>query len=452
VLGIHCTMADGGCSQAVRVVIHRGAHEIGGSCVEVRSDRCDDRIVVDLGMPLVQPDRSPFDWREYEHLSPKELLREGVLPPVSGLYAHDGPGVAAVLVSHAHQDHYGLLRFVHSDIPVYCSAGTRALIEVSNVFLNTEVDLRQVRELAMWKHATLWGFWVTPYLMDHSAPGAVAFVIRADGQKLFYSGDFRGHGRKKMLLERLVRSPVRDIDCLLIEGTMIGRVEGAYRDEDEVEEAVRAVIESTDSYTFVFASSQNLDRLVSVYRAAIRSDALFVIDLYTAFVLDRLKVISSSIPQAHWRSVRVLYSRGHAEKLAEYDRRELYRYRKTKIGLPELRAHSGRAVFFCRDNSYFRRMLRHLGSLAGARAVYSMWPGYLERSDLTQVLNSRGIDMAMIHTSGHAVEADLKKLGDALAPRCVVPMHTFHPERFTEIFDNTVLLKDGEEFAVPVQG
>ena len=81
-----------------------------------------------------------------------------------------------------------------------------------------------------------------------------------------------------------------------------------------------------------------------------------------------------------------------------------------------------------------------------------MWPGYLERSDLTQLLASHGMELMRIHTSGHAVEGDLKKLGDALAPRCVVPMHTFHPERFKEMFPNTVLLDDGEEFAVPVQG
>ena len=41
--------------------IHRGTKEIGGSCVEVWTDKC--RIVVDIGMPLVNPDRTPFDSR-----------------------------------------------------------------------------------------------------------------------------------------------------------------------------------------------------------------------------------------------------------------------------------------------------------------------------------------------------------------------------------------------------
>ncbi len=39
--------------------IHRGAAEIGGSCVEICSPST--RIVIDIGMPLMNPDGSSFD-------------------------------------------------------------------------------------------------------------------------------------------------------------------------------------------------------------------------------------------------------------------------------------------------------------------------------------------------------------------------------------------------------
>ena len=32
------------------ITIHRGTHEIGGSCVEIRTDKA--KILIDLGMPL----------------------------------------------------------------------------------------------------------------------------------------------------------------------------------------------------------------------------------------------------------------------------------------------------------------------------------------------------------------------------------------------------------------
>jgi ribonuclease J len=50
-------------------------------------------------------------------------------------------------------------------------------------------------------------FAVTPYLIDHSGFDAVAYLIEADGKRLFYSSDFRGHGRKSMLFDLMLANP-----------------------------------------------------------------------------------------------------------------------------------------------------------------------------------------------------------------------------------------------------
>jgi ribonuclease J len=39
--------------EIMNIVVHRGTHEIGGSCVEVSTAKT--RIVVDFGLPLVDP-------------------------------------------------------------------------------------------------------------------------------------------------------------------------------------------------------------------------------------------------------------------------------------------------------------------------------------------------------------------------------------------------------------
>ena len=94
----------------MRLTIHRGTHEIGGSCVELCSASGRTRIVVDVGMPLVNAEGSSFEWREYKNLPIEQLLEQRTLPRVEGLYAHQSPSVSAVILSHAHQDHYGFLR------------------------------------------------------------------------------------------------------------------------------------------------------------------------------------------------------------------------------------------------------------------------------------------------------------------------------------------------------
>lgn len=431
----------------MKLTIHRGTHEIGGSCVELCSNSGKTCIVIDVGMPLVTPDMLPFEWRHYKDLSQEQLLEQRVLPAVEGLYSNQKPSISAVILSHAHQDHYGFIRFLHPDIPIYMSIGTKSLVEVSNLFLGTGVNLDQVQTFTMWQSFQVGEFTITPYLMDHSAPDATAFLIEADSQRLFYTGDFRGHGRKRVLLERLLANPISKIDCLIMEGSMIGREEGRYQDEDSVEQAIYDVIADQQSYVFVFCSSQNLDRLVSIYRAVKKACKTLVIDLYTAFILDKLSSISSSIPQFDWKEIRVLYAYTYAEKLAGYDRTLLYKYKKAKIEWEEIKATPQDMVILGKDNFYFRRIiLPKLGASSGTKAIYSMWHGYLERTDLAQFLESNKIELLEIHTSGHAYVEDLKKLARVLGPRFVVPIHTFYPDRYVSIYENVVQLDDGETY------
>ena len=71
----------------------------------------------------------------------------------------------------------------------------------------------------------------------------------------------------------------------------------------------------------------------------------------------------------------------------------------------------------------------------GARLTYSMWEGYLKRESTSAVrtwLAGRNISMEVIHTSGHASVADLKRFAAALAPQRLVPIHSFETERSSE--------------------
>ncbi len=428
----------------MRITIHRGTQEIGGSCVELVSNSGQTRIIIDFGLPLVNPDKSPFRWDDHRNLTQQELLSNGVLPAIPGLYDNEIPTVDAVLLSHAHIDHYGLFRFVNPRIPLFMSSGSRSLAEVSNIFLDAGVRLENVKAITMWKPFQLGEFTITPYLMDHSAPDAAAFLIEADGQRLFYTGDFRGHGRKAALLDRLTKNPPPNIDCLVMEGSMLGRGEGMYPDEHAVEEALYALFRSQRGPAYVFTSSQNLDRLVSIFKAARRSRKVLVIDLYTAFVLDKLSIISSNIPQFNWEGVRVLFSHYHAQKLADEDKRLLYKYVRSKIEFTEIVANPQDHVLLAKDSRFSRGIIGKLRQEGGAVAVYSMWHGYLERSNLREFLAANGVELTEIHTSGHAYVSQLEKLVQSLRPRHVIPIHTFHPEKYAELSSNVVQLKDGE--------
>jgi ribonuclease J len=86
-----------------------------------------------------------------------------------------------------------------------------------------------------------------------------------------------------------------------------------------------------------------------------------------------------------------------------------------------------------------------------AQAVWSLWPGYLHEPSgmrLSSLLGSRSIPLTIHHTSGHASIPDLQRLARAIAPRALVPIHTFGAHRFQELFDNVVVRTDGQWWSV----
>lgn len=431
----------------MKLTIHRGAHQIGGSCVELNADGA--RLILDLGLPLVKRDGSPLTWSRTRPAL-RDLLADGTLPRIRGFYAGDRPSVTALVVSHAHLDHCGLADYVHPDIPVWASEGTRALLEASRLFLPQAPAARRFLALPKWEPTPLGPFTVTGYLVDHSAPDALALLVEGAGSRVFYSGDLRAHGRKAVLFERMLTRPPRDIDCLLLEGTMVGRGKQAYASERDVENALAEVFEAKQNLGLVFCSSQNIDRLVSLYRAARRSSSILVLDLYTAYLLRAMRCISDRLPQFDWEGVRVKYWKSHADCLATGGRKDfLYEARASKIEVGEIVDLRRRVVMLAKSNRLLPIIPRYLPDLGGLELIWSMWPGYLTGEDaVSRFCAKHGLGLRHVHTSGHATVEDLQRLARAIKPQRLVPIHTFEAERFREAFDNVTLVDDGEETSV----
>lgn len=433
----------------MKLAIHRGTKEIGGSCVELASGQT--RIIIDLGLPLVDKEGKPFDSDVLKGKSTSDLISERVLPNVKGLYHNANRGIDAIFLSHSHQDHYGLLGHVHPDIPIYMSQGAKTLIEISDLFIRVKVNLPNVVVLKKWQPVEIGDFVVKPYLVDHSAPDARAFLVKSKstGKRLFYSGDFRGHGRKKVVLDNLISHPINKVDCLVMEGTMLGRTDKGDETEDIVEARMAEIFRLKKAIAFVFCSSQNIDRLVSVYRAAKRAHQTLVIDLYTAYILYRLKSISRRLPQYWWEDIKVMYSQHHAEVLVKNELKTfLYRCKSNKIEKEELNRDRKNIVMVAKYNYDFMRLLGYIDDLTEAVGIYSMWEGYLERSNLRETLKQKGVELKTVHTSGHATERDLERLATAFKPKCLVPIHTFQPGEYLALFPNVHILDDGEELVL----
>ncbi|MBU1524603.1 MAG: MBL fold metallo-hydrolase [Candidatus Omnitrophica bacterium] len=209
----------------MRIIIHRGTHQIDGTCVELRVG--ETRIILDYGMPLAASDGKEVNESSLQDRTAAELIKEHVLFDIPGLYNGQEPQVSGILISHSHKDHYGLLNYLHPDIPVYVSEGALKLIHVLNVFTHKRSHI-SIQNPYIVKHKAsfdIGDFRVTPYLVDHSGFDAMSFLIeeKPTGKRLFYSGDFRASGWRRSLFDRFIKNPPKGINCLLMEGTMIER-------------------------------------------------------------------------------------------------------------------------------------------------------------------------------------------------------------------------------------
>lgn len=424
----------------MNLTIHRGTKEIGGSCVELQSKN--SRILLDFGMPLVDDNGDPFNDRNIIKQSKEELIEQGILPAIEGALKGQEPTIDAILLSHPHQDHYGLLSYINPNIPIFMSEGCKALVEVSVFFEQTSYSPDNVKTVEPWKPFQIGDFTITPYLVDHSGFDAFSYLIESNTKKVFYSGDFRAHGRKSVVFDNLIKRPPKEIDYLILEGTMINRDNGKNTTEQDIEEALVKQFKTNDNLFFIACSSQNIDRLVSIYRACKRSGRTFVIDPYTAFILDKAKNISENIPQYNWgENIKVFFvPNSYTDKLAE--KKLLYKYKSAKITFKEMLQIKNKLVI--KDLYLTRKIFANNGTLDDASLIFSMWEGYLEDSETEKFWSKHNVPLVQIHCSGHAYIADLQKLAKALNPKHVIPIHTFHPEKFIELFDNVRLFKDSE--------
>ena len=206
------------------------------------------------------------------------------------------------------------------------------------------------------------------------------------------------------------------------------------------------MIEKTPGIVLVTTSSQNIDRLVTIFKATIRTDRKLIIDFYTAEILERLKTYAK-LPQASWAKVKVCYPQLLARRFEKLGLNDiLARHRQNGIRWTKIREVENNAVMLIRAG-FLWDIKRHL-DLSGATWIYSLWPGYFERSkplrNLKSYLEDKGVRYEYLHTSGHAKLEDLKKLVDAMAPEMVIPIHSFHPDKFKDYFPNVRLVDDSE--------
>ena len=238
----------------MRILPLGGLGEIGMNCMVVE---CDGRIaVIDCGI-----------------LFPNEPIGVDVIAPDLTWLRERREQVGAIFVTHGHEDHLGALPFLLRDVPapVYATPFTLALLRPRLEEAGVTADLRQVVPRDVRPAGPASPISAEFIAVTHSIPDACGLALRTPQGTLLHSGDFkidptpvRGPGMDLARVEALGRAGVR----LLLSDSTNAERPGTSATEALVEPALEQAFEEAPGRIFVACFASNVDRIQGVINAA----------------------------------------------------------------------------------------------------------------------------------------------------------------------------------------
>ena len=400
-------------------------------------------------------------------------------------YPWEEEPVEAVFFTHYHGDHVGRMMDIPDNVPLYMGeTARRVMINIQEALCKApdEEGIRHRKELEALKddsrihtfhyngryydHITdIPGFIVEPYSIDHSAYDAYMFLIEADdpesenGRKvILHTGDFRGHGRrgKAMLpvIERYVHRDGRRVNSLIIEGTMMSRMDEKVLTETEMMYEASEYLKK-HRYAFLICSSTNLDSLASFYQAAQMAAFPYRRYLYTYNEYFRIQLKTFSDTAGGFSDV---YQFDNVHQLMLDKELKASKWKKSRTQKELMEITGFLAIIKPEDwcEKYLDPFIRDYQNGVIDQMpviIYSMWDGYVQEYfvrengervenraknqnwiDFLKKQEEKGVEVKHLHTSGHASPQMLAEVIKAVAPTDEIwPMHTEHPEMFERL-------------------
>ena len=401
------------------ITIHRGTHKIGGCVTEYESKGW--KLFVDYGEELPG--------------SPKtgDLKVEGL--------THGDLSKSALLITHYHGDHIGSVVDLPESLPIYMGG---LAVKIQKL-LSSRLAYRNERHARLKERLDKFHtfkpydvfdvgpFTITPINIDHSAFDAYGFKIKVGEVCVYHTGDFRTHGFRSSKYPKLMEEYVGKVDYVVSEGTNVMRITKEAEKESDLQK--RFIKHFRENYAnVVYLSSTNIDRLFSLYHAALEVKKPFLVDDYQKDVMDTIKNDDG------------LWNKSSLYQYGEFPPYDVSHSIPSK--LKKLIEDKG-YVLMARVSPKFDRIIN---KLPGEKQNYlSMWEGYVDvtkkgvyNESLAKALGEKYIPM---HTSGHSDVKSMREVFRLLQPKAIIPIHTENPEAFAEEFGDEFhvrVLNDGE--------
>lgn len=357
-------------------------------------------LIVDCGVSFAGPELPGIDL---------------VMPDIKFL-EDEVNNIAGMVITHAHEDHYGAILHLWPflKVPVYATAFTAGLLAAKTESEPgaEEVPVTVVRQ---GEHHTIGPFDVEFVAMAHSIPEPCALAIRTPAGLVLHTGDWKidtspGIGQP-IDLDRLAELGREGVMALVCDSTNAVR-DGVSPSEADVAAELTKVIGRAKHRVAVTTFASNVARIRAIARAAAANERDVVV-----------------VGRSMHRAIEVANELEYMDDLPAFHDEEAYGY------LPR-----DKVVLLCTGSQGENRAAlariaagdhRNIALAQGDMVIFSSRTIPGNEKEVGAVLNNladKDVEIvtdkdALVHVSGHPRRGELEQLYKLVQPKVVLPVH-----------------------------
>jgi ribonuclease J len=358
-------------------------------------------LVVDVGVSFAQE----------EHLPGVDLI----LPDIRYLQ-EERRNIAGIVLTHAHEDHFGALLdlWPRLRVPVYATPFTAALLEAKRLGEPGAPDI-PIKEIQLGSRFEVGPFDIELVSVAHSIPESNALIIRTPHGAVLHTGDWKldptpviGQPTDEAKLRAL-----GEAGCLALIGDSTNAVrEGRSPSEADVAKTLSELILNAPQRVAVTTFASNVARIRAVADAARAAEREVVV-----------------VGRAMERVIQVARETGYLEGVQDFRGMDIYGH------LPP-----DKVVALCTGSQgEARAALARIAEdqhpevtfARGDRVIFSSRPIPGNEKAISRVINGlidQGVEVItdrthLVHVSGHPRRAELEEMIGWVKPKLLIPVH-----------------------------
>ncbi len=322
--------------------------------------------------------------------------------------------LAAIFLTHAHEDHYGAITYYASEIncPVWGTEFTLALLRRKMKENGTKFNF-EMKTIPKNKNIKVKGFDIEVINASHSIPQPLSFLIQTQAGNIFHTGDWKSESSKNLnetdYFKSLKKISKKNISSIVSDSTN-ALIDGKTPSEDFAFNGLMKIIKKRKGCVLITCFSSNISRVKSIISISEKLNKKISIigrslnrSIDAAIETGLIKnsnFLDLNKSKESLSNVIIICTGSQGEPTSALTRISQGKHNIISLGMGDTVIFSSRKI------------------PGNEKAIIKLENRFIDRG--VEVLNDEDHD---VHVSGHPSKNELIEMYNLLNPKCVIPVH-----------------------------